>query len=698
MNFLNPLALFGLLAASIPLLLHLLNLRKQEKINFSTLRFLIELQKSKIKNIKIKQLLLLILRILIIAMIVLAFARPVIKNVIPGFENYAKTSVVILIDNSYSMDLSDEYGNRLNQAKKAANSIINGLKEGDEVAIIPIASLSNSSIYDRNFFNFSSNPNLLAEQISKTKIIPSSASLHQGLRLANLLLSDSKNLNKEIYILSDGQSNVYNQEAFDRTKYGNNIISFVRIGTDIKANNYSIDSIKINNSILSIGRNIDVEATITNRSGKDIRGLVTSMIINDEKIAQQAVDLKSDESKVVKFSSLLKNYGFINGKIEIENDDLMFDNVRYFSCIVPNSPNVLIVGENQTTNYLNLIANQLNTNNEIANFEFVSPNSFASKDIRKYQVVIITSSLSNESEADRIKQYIDDGGSVLLFPDANPANASIDKLCNVSGFGEITKAETSAKTNEFSSADLKHPLFEGVFIQNDQANAKIESPKINSCFVVKGGVRIIDFQGQSLLSEIKSSNGRILYFGLPLDAKSSNFEQTSLFPAFILRSIMYLNSNILSYINAEINQNIVVSLPKKLLNSTQIKVLDPNKKEYFQNVAFLPSSSIFSIDKAEYPGVFQFSNMSNQAIFTVSVNTPQKESILDYKSENEVKEFLKKFTSNTDNIIYEDKWQELSGKINRIKTGTEIWQICILLAILFAFTEMWVQRSYKNEK
>ena len=70
MTFLNPAVLIGLAAASIPILIHLLNLRKLKTIEFSTLIFLRELQKNKIRRVKLKQLLLLALLVLIILMIV----------------------------------------------------------------------------------------------------------------------------------------------------------------------------------------------------------------------------------------------------------------------------------------------------------------------------------------------------------------------------------------------------------------------------------------------------------------------------------------------------------------------------------------------------------------------------------------------------------------------------------------------------
>src|ERR1051326_5218888 len=70
MTFLNPLVLFGLVAAAIPVILHLLNLRKLRTIEFSTLTFLKELQQTKIRRLKLRQLLLLIVRTLLVLMII----------------------------------------------------------------------------------------------------------------------------------------------------------------------------------------------------------------------------------------------------------------------------------------------------------------------------------------------------------------------------------------------------------------------------------------------------------------------------------------------------------------------------------------------------------------------------------------------------------------------------------------------------
>ncbi len=134
MTFLNPAVLVALVAAAIPVLLHLLNLRKLRTVEFSTLAFLKQLEKSRMRRLKLRQILLLILRTLVIACLVLAFARPALRGTsVGGLSTHAKTTAVLILDDSFSMSASDEHGPLLNQAKAASQDALSFLKEGDDV-------------------------------------------------------------------------------------------------------------------------------------------------------------------------------------------------------------------------------------------------------------------------------------------------------------------------------------------------------------------------------------------------------------------------------------------------------------------------------------------------------------------------------------------------------------------------------------
>ena len=53
MTFLNPLLLLGLVAAAIPLIIHLFNFRRPRRVNFSSLAFVQELQKSTMQRARL---------------------------------------------------------------------------------------------------------------------------------------------------------------------------------------------------------------------------------------------------------------------------------------------------------------------------------------------------------------------------------------------------------------------------------------------------------------------------------------------------------------------------------------------------------------------------------------------------------------------------------------------------------------------
>ena len=74
MAFLFPGILWGLLALSVPIIVHFFNLQRPKQILFSNVAFVKEVKKSVVRRLKFKQWLLLLLRLLAISALVLAFA------------------------------------------------------------------------------------------------------------------------------------------------------------------------------------------------------------------------------------------------------------------------------------------------------------------------------------------------------------------------------------------------------------------------------------------------------------------------------------------------------------------------------------------------------------------------------------------------------------------------------------------------
>jgi len=143
----------GLAATALPLLIHLFTRSKSKTILFGSLRFLKELQQQKIRNIKLRQILLLILRTLIILLLVLAFARPTLRSSL-GNDSTAKTSAVIVLDNSYSMATLSEGEMLFQTAQQKAVELVEAMRPGDEIYLLTSTDTS-KQLSQRAFHDFS---------------------------------------------------------------------------------------------------------------------------------------------------------------------------------------------------------------------------------------------------------------------------------------------------------------------------------------------------------------------------------------------------------------------------------------------------------------------------------------------------------------------------------------------------------------
>ena len=200
MSFLNPSALIALAAVSIPILIHLLNLRKIKKVEFSTLMFLKEIQKSKMRRIKLKQLLLLLFRIMAIIFLVLSFSKPVYEGYAGNNANSSKSAALIFMDDSFSMNARDNNGLYFAKAVESVKNILDIHKESSEIYFIPFSEIG---LKNNDFLKNSSEEVL--NELKDLKISYKYTSMPLILDLAGEICVFSNNDLKEFDIISDFQ-------------------------------------------------------------------------------------------------------------------------------------------------------------------------------------------------------------------------------------------------------------------------------------------------------------------------------------------------------------------------------------------------------------------------------------------------------------------------------------------------------------
>jgi hypothetical protein len=133
--FLHPLYLFGLAAASLPVLIHLLNRRRLKRVRFPAVKFILLSQKRISRSYRLRHWLLLALRTLAVVFLALLLANPIFQTGAGLFAGGGPVALVVLLDNSLSMKWSGD-GDGFKQAKEAARLLISNLNAGDRAALI----------------------------------------------------------------------------------------------------------------------------------------------------------------------------------------------------------------------------------------------------------------------------------------------------------------------------------------------------------------------------------------------------------------------------------------------------------------------------------------------------------------------------------------------------------------------------------
>jgi len=692
MIFLNPTILFGLLAASIPVILHFLNLRKIKKVEFSTLTFLKELQKTKIKKIKFKQWLLLLLRILIILFLVSSFARPTLESItISGTGSVAKTTAVFILDDSFSMSIVDENGSYFNQAKQIINDLVSDFNDGDEVILL-LASNHEHPI-------FLNNKNLNEKEIRNIKISYITKPLTETITAASVLINNSANFNKEVYVLSDFQESTMSDKNTEEETLKSIFDESTKLylfrfgGKEVK--NLAVNDLVSNNQIFEVKKEIGFTANVSNFSKNQISDALLSIFLNGEINAHQNFSVQAGATKLLTFKTTLKEKGLIELIAELEDDEIEQEN-SYFNIItVPEEIKVLIISDNSADyKYIKLA---LGTSSEgLFKVDVIRGNRINSLTLNNYNCVFLTGLQSN-IETETLVQFIKNSGRIVIMPGYNSncviLNPILKSLKIPTFGGKITVSEVQ-QFNSFEEINYKHPIFQDLFDSGNKP--QIESPQILSYLKTKpsgmGESIITLLDGSSFLSEYTYEDGRIFLFNTAPVLSWSDFPLKNIFAPIINRSVHYLTSNRSSAKKHLAGEDIEIDITRFKL--PMIKVIRPDKSEEFINLDAETRSNFWKYKNSDLIGVYKFYS-EDKFVEAAAVNVNIKESNLTQMTSNSFKTLL--LNSGFAGIILNMDNNNYKDEISQARYGSELWQLFLTIALILALIEMFVAKSAKNE-
>lgn len=688
MNFTFPAFLFALFAIAIPVIIHLFNFRKFKTVYFSNIRFLKEVKQETQSTSKLKHLLVLASRILAISFLVFAFAQPFIpaKN---NKVSIGDKAISIFVDNSFSMDAINKNGTLLSQSKKRAIEIVSAYKPSDRFQLL-------TNDFEGKHQRIVNKEEFI-QLLDEIKISPASHSISEITTRQMDALNHAENKIKIAYIISDFQkSNVNISQIKNDTNISFHFVPIVAAQRD----NVYIDTCWFESPVRQFNQLEKLHVRIKNMSDKNLENNSIKLFINEiqKTPASFSVDKNSDTEVILSFAS--KEIGLQLGRIELNDYPVTFDDKFYFSFTVSENISVLSInssGSNLSPSespYLNKLFGSdslftlTNSSENKLDYSALSKNNL----IILNELKIISSGLAQE-----LKRFMNNGGSVLVFPNSEIDIESYKDFSLLTNTNYIDRIDTAA--TKVDKINLEHDIYKDVFDKKIVNTVNLNLPVVSKHYVYtklthSNEEYLLKLQNNDvLLSTYNIEKGKLYLSSVSLQSNYSNFAKHSLFvPSLYKIGIYSQNSQALFY---TIGKDEAIESGNILTGENVFHIRGVNN-----NLDIIPEHKVLA-SKTQIIVHNQIINdgnyhliVGNEKISGISFNFNRNESNLNcYASDELNDQLLKKNYSNF--IILEAGAQSLKQYIIEIEQGKKLWKICIILTLMFLAAEVLLLRFMK---
>ena len=553
LSFLNSGILFLSSAIILPILIYLFARKKPHRIVFSSIRFIKESQQKQRKKINIKNLLLLLIRIMIIFFTILAISRPAIKApILKNSKLHPKTGLVIIVDNSYSMNYLVDTQTELEKAKQKLLAINELISENDQVILLTL---------DENWNKINGNirfGRLPQDLINNIDITPLAILFKDVLQEAESKLDEVHLPNKEIYFITDLQTEELPEKmtvpAF-----------FIPASQTTERYNISCQNVVISNEIVK--RNLEKKITfeLVNHSVRSQQDVIYKLFLDGNTAAEKVTDLQLKQRKTEVFTINLENAGWHSGYVEVKNERQTYDNRNYFCFEYNPEPEVAVLSDETK---LPLV---METILEIyaGEIDFLTDeNSYNLESLQKYDNIIIYKKRHLSGKLKFILNKLDEQQKGILFLTDRQLSQDWKSYLGTAFKADFQDFMHNIKTRNINYANKYHPVT--TLLKN------VKSIGINDTWKVKARSNVLLSTKEHPLA--LENKGTCLWL-FDVESLQNPFLLDPAFPVFAYNSLVFTSgstkstSNIIIGKTFRLNESIL-----ELPNGTSIQINKPNYK------------------------------------------------------------------------------------------------------------------------
>ena len=677
MQFIYPAFLFALLSLVIPVLVHLFNFRRYQKVYFSNVQFLKEVKEQQSSRRNLRERLILASRLLALAFLVLAFARPYIPNQntnTPG----AQQAVSIFVDNSYSMQTLSPEGSLLDEAKRRAKEIAAAYSINDRFQLLTQDFEGrHQRLFNRQEFN---------DAVDGVKISAQSRTLQQIVARQQNLLQNKQGTLQSAYIISDFQKSATGNSTV-KTDTGFKLSLIPLQGNTLP--NVAVDSVWLTSAVHRPNETEKLVVKLHNYAAGDAKGIPLKLLINGTQKALGSFDIKArgTQQDTLTFSGLQP--GWQQAKIELQDNPVIFDNDFYFTFSVKANMPVLLVNGGQPNKYLQAAFNAdpfftpLNSNEGSVNYA----------GLNSYPLIVMIDIKSIATGlAQQLKAYVAKGGTLAVFPATDADLGSYRALLQPAGAAYPEKL--ISESLRVSSLNVQNTLFKSVF---EDVPRNPDLPLVQKYYALSSATQtssenLMELPGrQPFWSGYRSGAGKIYVSAVPLQEDFSNLPRHALLLPILYR--MALVSGHDQPLFYTIGQNAAIEAPPvqvsekqilKLTKGTQTLIPDARQQE--------GNTLLYLADQIQQPGSYELKKQDS-LVAVIAFNNNKLESDLTYLNKADLKNLLP-----AKSAVLQPGKGSMQGLIADTNFGLQLWKLCIILTLIFVAAEIALVRFYRVNK
>jgi hypothetical protein len=692
MKFVNPHFLYALFALAIPIIIHLFNFRKSKRVFFTNNRFLKEVQHDTRAKNKLKHLLILACRLLALIFLVAAFAQPYWPRE-NGATRTGDKVVSVYIDNSFSMDAVGKSGTLLDEAKKNAKEIAAAYKPSDRFQLL-------TNDFEGRHQRLVNREEFL-ELVDEVQSSPVVRTLSEVTKRQQDAINTSEGIqtgNKVAFLISDFQKSIsdFSSIKTDTT------IRFHPVQTEAQnRNNISVDSVWFPSPVRQLSSTESLRIRLKSHSDVAVENAPLRLYLNGQSIPGSfSIGPNGTIDTVIHF--MVRETGLQNGMIEIIDYPVTFDDKFYFSYGVSKSIPILAVNpalENNsvTGNNYDYLKSLFGTDSAFA-FTETDENKIDYSALGNYSFILLNSLNSISSGlSSELKKFVDNGGSVFVFPGDNLDLQSYKDFLTPLGVNSFEKRDTV--TTVVDKLNYTHPLYQGVF---EKTSGNIDLPSVYDHYKISSGTRTTQEElmrlrnGDLFAGSFRSGKGTVYLCAVPLNDAWSNLPRHALFVPTLYQAALFSQPQQQLFYTIGSNENIDLG-DINLVGENVFHLSEPTK-----NFDIIPAQSVIDghtiLDvhrQITQPGNY-FVTFGKDQLSGIAFNYNRKESDLSTLEPSQIDTScvaagLKNFSR-----IENDK-KGLTAALTEIDYGVRLWKNCIWLTLFFLLMEILIIRFVSND-